>query len=107
MYVFIILYNYYPFYIKAYSLFRIRILYIIAPGKLHYFIMFRLRYKSLTFKREGRLTRVRLCLIFGDFVHFRENFIPPYEKIKKKIKGARGGPLYLKNSTLLQRYRNH
>jgi len=52
--------------------------------------MFRSRYKSFTFKRERRLTRVRLCLIFGDFVHFRENFIPSYGKIKKEIEGARG-----------------
>lgn len=35
------------------------------------------------------LTRVRLGLIFDDFVHYGENFIPPYiEKIKKEIKGA-------------------
>lgn len=85
----------YPFYIKENFLFRIRILYIITLRKLYYFIIFCSRHKSLTFKREGRLTQVRLCLIFGDFVHFRENFIPLYRKIKKEIKGTRG-PLYRK-----------
>lgn len=82
------------FILKRTCLFLICILYIITLRKLHYFIMSRSRHKSLTFKREERLTRVRLYLIFGDFVHFRENFIFPYRKIKKEIKGAR--PLYRK-----------
>lgn len=42
--------------------------------------MFRLKYKSLAVKRDRGTVdpRVRLRLILGDFVHSRENLIPPH-----------------------------